>query len=77
MHAGLMAWQDHWTLDCVIAQHRIACTFACLMQDGLVLLQLLKRNRRGAYADGSTNADTFWPAVRLLAVHDMNAAAQM
>ena len=42
-----------------------------------MLLQLLKRNRRGAYTDGSTNADTFWPAVRLLAVHAMIAAAQI
>ena len=34
------------------------------MQDGLLQLLMLKRNRRGAYADGATNADTFWPAVR-------------
>ena len=34
------------------------------MQDGLLQLIMLKRNRRGAYADGATNADTFWPAVR-------------
>lgn len=33
-------------------------------QDGVVHLHLLKRSRRGAYADGATNADTFWPAVR-------------
>ena len=36
----------------------------CHAQDGLLQLHMLKRNRRGAYADGATNADTFWPAVR-------------
>lgn len=34
------------------------------MQDGLLQLYMLKRNRRGAYANGATNADTFWPAVQ-------------
>lgn len=35
------------------------------VQDGLLSVQLLKRNRRGHYANGSTNADTFWMSVRL------------
>lgn len=39
------------------------------MQDGLLQLYMLKRNRRGAYADGATNADTFWPAVQPLLRH--------
>lgn len=30
------------------------------IQDGVLELILLKRNRRGNYADGTTNADTFW-----------------
>ena len=28
--------------------------------DGVLHILLLKRNRRGHYAVGSTNADTFW-----------------
>ena len=28
--------------------------------DGILEIQLLKRNRRGQYANGCTNADTFW-----------------
>lgn len=28
--------------------------------DGLLEIQLLKRNRRGFYANGGSNADTFW-----------------
>ena len=28
--------------------------------DGVLEIQLLKRNRRGAYSNGCTNADTFW-----------------
>ena len=39
------------------------------MQDGLLQLYMLKRNRRGAYADGATNAETFWPAVQPLLRH--------
>ena len=35
------------------------------VQDGLLTVQLLKRNRRGHYANGSSNADTFWMSVRL------------
>ena len=35
------------------------------VQDGLLSVQLLKRNRRGHYANGSSNADTFWMSVRL------------
>ena len=34
-----------------------------VVQDGIVHLQLLKRNRRGHYANGCTNADTFWRGV--------------
>ncbi|KAK9834005.1 hypothetical protein WJX81_002377 [Elliptochloris bilobata] len=37
-----------------------------LIQDGLLQLYMLKRNRRGAYTDGATNADTFWPAQSLI-----------
>ena len=35
------------------------------VQDGLLTVQLLKRNRRGHYANGTSNADTFWMSVRL------------
>ncbi len=28
--------------------------------DGVLEIQLLKRNRRGFYQNGCTNADTFW-----------------
>lgn len=28
--------------------------------EGIVHLQLLKRNRKGCYANGCTAADTFW-----------------
>ena len=28
--------------------------------DGVLEIQLLKRNRRGFYGNGCTNADTFW-----------------
>ncbi len=34
------------------------------IQDGVLSMQLLKRNRRGNYANGSNNADTFWKSVR-------------
>ena len=34
------------------------------VQDGLLSMQLLKRNRRGHYANGSNNAETFWMSVR-------------
>ena len=37
------------------------------VQDGLLSIQLLKRNRRGHYANGSDNAATFWKSVGLLA----------
>ena len=33
------------------------------VQDSLLSIQLLKRNRRGHYANGSDNAGTFWKAV--------------
>jgi hypothetical protein len=33
------------------------------IQDGVLHMQLLKRNRRGNYANGKTNADTFWKSV--------------
>ena len=36
------------------------------VQDGLLTVQLLKRNRRGHYANGSSNADTFWMSVSSL-----------
>lgn len=35
------------------------------VQDGLLSMQLLKRNRRGHYANGSNNAETFWMSVRI------------
>ncbi len=34
------------------------------MHDGVLHMQLLKRNRRGNYANGSNNAATFWKSVR-------------
>ena len=34
-----------------------------LIRDGIVEMTLLKRSRRGCYANGHTNADTFWYAV--------------
>jgi len=33
------------------------------VQDGVLEVVLLKRSRRGNYADGQTNADTFWKSV--------------
>ncbi len=33
------------------------------VQDSLLSVQLLKRNRRGHYANGSNNAGTFWKSV--------------
>ncbi len=33
------------------------------VQDSLLTIQLLKRNRRGHYANGSNNAETFWMSV--------------
>lgn len=33
------------------------------VQDSLLSIQLLKRNRRGHYANGSNNAGTFWTSV--------------
>ena len=33
------------------------------VQDSLLSIQLLKRNRRGHYANGSDNAETFWKSV--------------
>lgn len=33
------------------------------MQDGVLEIVMLKRSRRGQYANGETNADTFWHAV--------------
>ena len=38
------------------------------VQDSLLSVQLLKRNRRGHYANGSDNAGTFWKSVRSPAV---------
>ena len=35
------------------------------VQDSLLSIQLLKRNRRGHYADGSDNSGTFWTSVGL------------
>lgn len=32
-------------------------------QDNVLEIVLLKRHRRGNYADGETNATTFWPCV--------------
>lgn len=34
-----------------------------LLEDGVLHLTMLKRNRRGNYANNCTNADTFWQAV--------------
>ena len=34
-----------------------------LMEDGIMHLTMLKRNRRGSYADRCTNADTFWRSI--------------
>ena len=34
-----------------------------VIQDGILHFHLLKRNRRGHYANGCTNADTFWRGV--------------
>lgn len=34
-----------------------------LLEDGILHLTMLKRNRRGNYADHCTNADTFWKSV--------------
>ena len=31
-----------------------------LLEDGLLHVNMLKSNRKGHYADGCTNADTFW-----------------
>lgn len=36
-----------------------------LIQDGVLEITLLKESRRGNYADGETNADTFWRGVLL------------
>lgn len=33
------------------------------ISDGILELTLLKRSRRGNYANGHTNADTFWRCV--------------
>ena len=33
------------------------------MEDGILHVHMLKRNRRGNYANKCTNADTFWYAV--------------
>lgn len=33
------------------------------IQDGVLEMNLLKRNRRGRYEQGTTNADTFWRSV--------------
>lgn len=35
------------------------------IQDGILHMQLLKRNRRGNYSNSSTNADTYWMSVGL------------
>ncbi|KAK3265120.1 hypothetical protein CYMTET_26177 [Cymbomonas tetramitiformis] len=34
-----------------------------LIQDGILEITMLKRYRKGSYADGKTNADTFWYSV--------------
>ena len=34
-----------------------------VIQGGNLQIQMLKRNRRGHYANGCTNADTFWRGV--------------
>ena len=34
-----------------------------VIQDGVLHIQMLKRNRRGHYANGCTNADTFWRGI--------------
>ena len=46
------------------------------VQDRLLTVQLLKRNRRGHYANGSSNADTFWMSV-ILCVLILSAAASV
>ena len=33
------------------------------IQDGMLHACMLKRNRKGNYADGCSNADTFWKAL--------------
>lgn len=42
------------------------------VQDGMLEVIMLKRNRRGSYEKGSSNADTFWKTViRDAAPHEM------
>lgn len=39
------------------------CALKTLTDAGVLRVLMLKRNRRGHYADGCTNASTFWHAV--------------
>jgi hypothetical protein len=42
-----------------------------ILQDGVLEMSLLKRNRKGHYEDGTTNADTYWRSVvRGAAAHE-------
>lgn len=36
---------------------------ACCAESRVLYITLLKRNRKGHYLPGTTNADTFWPAL--------------
>jgi hypothetical protein len=36
------------------------CCCCCFADEGILYVQLLKRNRRGHYSNGTTAADTFW-----------------
>lgn len=44
-------------IHCRFRSANVAVTFT---DDGIVHIQLLKRNRKGNYANGCTAADTFW-----------------
>lgn len=62
-----------WSLTRIPRTHGVQLLALCLWlppppappspaiaDDGMVQLRLLKRCRRGHYADGATNADTWW-----------------
>lgn len=46
------------------------------IHEGVLEILLLKRSRRGHYADGETNADTFWKAVTTNAQEDQRLIVQ-
>jgi hypothetical protein len=58
LHCLCRATTDFSFIEC----RQLCCRLAhlCCADEGILHMQLLKRNRRGHYSNGTTAADTFW-----------------